>query len=255
MRRVLKHHGECSQRRSAFTIVELMVTFVIILVLGALLSTVLISSRHAAHAFRCQNVVRNATFEFAIFSDDQLHLSRGDDPTDYFHLETFQESLYGIDEFWQYGNRHEARFNEDALNRPLHCPSVTGELVLQRDASCSEGGVESAGAVSYGFNLRLHARPSNLTTFPTFQRFPLTARIVEASSVPLLWEVDGVEAERRNVSPVFSGPPYAGRGLYTRFWFPDLRHNGSMNVGFIDGHVDSSRNPVGEASWQWFYLP
>ena len=57
---------------------------------------------------------------------------------------------------------------------------------------------------------------------------------------------------------VFSAPPLDDPGPYlanNRRWNPALRHNATMNVGFVDGHVESTADPLAEPNWRWDYVP
>ena len=123
----------------AFTLVELLISISIVAVLLAILLPALGYAVRAARGFRCQISLRSVAFDFTVFADDQLHGDRGDDPAAVgprrFRLETFQESEYGIDEFWRYnGNTHQIPDTEK--NDPMRCPAVRGQQIGR--ASCRE---------------------------------------------------------------------------------------------------------------------
>ena len=243
--------------RRGVTLVELLIVLALLGVLLGILLPVLNSAMDASRSFKCQMSLRNVAFDLHMFVDPQLDESRPDDPCKrhgHVALETFQESLYGIDEYWRYGaDSTQVRLGNDA-DVPLRCASVRGDLVLRRDAPCSSGGVASWNTVSYGFNARLHRieGPGGRSMGTC-----LSERALENSMVPLAWDVDGVEATRRGVVPVYSAPPIGVDGLYDdgQLWMPASRHGSGINVAFIDGHVASSRQPLQEATWRWdFYL-
>lgn len=237
------------------TLVELLIALAVLGVLLGVLLPVLSGSIAAARSFRCQMTLRNTAFDLHMFLDPRLDASRERDPCERdgsVALETFQESLYGIDEFWAYGegaSRVELRDSQDV---PLRCAEVHGGLVLRSDAPCSAGGVASWKTVSYTFNSRLHR-----ATDREGRALQLCVReaLLEEPNVPLAWDVDGVEATRLGVTPVFNAPPLGVDDLYEdgRSWTPAARHGGGLNVVFIDGRVESTRTPLAEPSWQWAY--
>ncbi|GIW73941.1 MAG: hypothetical protein KatS3mg103_0463 [Phycisphaerales bacterium] len=258
MHRSQAHAGSRRLLRPGVTLVELLVVLVLLGVLLGVLLPVLAGALDASRAFQCSMVLRNTAFDLRMFVDPELlEASRPHDPcTRHGHvsLETFQESLYGIDEFWRYGQERSQVSLAAGQDVPLRCASVRGPLVLRRDAPCSGGGVASWDTVSYGFNARLHriegpggrARPTCLSE-----------RALDESMVPLAWDVDGLEATRRGVSPVFSAPPVGREGLYDdgSMWMPAARHRSGINVAFMDGHVAASRTPLEEPGWRWgFFL-
>jgi prepilin-type N-terminal cleavage/methylation domain-containing protein/prepilin-type processing-associated H-X9-DG protein len=245
----------------AFTLIELLITIAIVGVLLAILLPSLGYTIRAARGFRCQVSLRSVAFDFAIFADDQLHGDRGDDPENVgprrFRVETFQESEYGIDEFWQYnGNSH--TIPDEDKNDPMRCPSVRGPVTLLNNTPCSQGAVTPARYVSFGFNMRLHRPESRAPNgSPILVPVSLTSQIMEHGRVPLAWDVDGLVAEQRGMTPVFTAPPLNSTGPYGSgaYWFPGLRHNGTGNFAFIDGSVSASSDPLGEQNWDWAYQP
>lgn len=235
---------------SAFTLVETLVTVTIIAVLVSLVAPMLAKTIGAARGFRCQMTLRSCAFDFALFGDRNLGPQRGDDSGlsgDRFHLETFQESQYGVSEFWRWDATTRMVLEAEDL-MPLRCSEVSGPLTLLSQTACSSGAVGPAAAVSYGFNGRLHRTDAG-------QRVPMSPGAVERSDVPLAWDIDGAEAQRRGVTPVFSAPGLETTGAYRndQLWFPGLRHNGAGNFAFMDGRVESSGRPLAEAGWAWEY--
>lgn len=235
------------------TLVELLIVISLLGVLLGILLPVLAGAIDASRSFHCTMTLRNTAFDLHMFLD--LDEDRPHDPCSragHVALETFQESLYGIDEYWQYGRDRSQASLGDADNVPLRCASVRGDLVLRRDMSCSTGGVASWNTVSYGFNARLHRvdGPGGRS-----KSVCLTPMSIEASMVPLAWDVDGVEATRRGVTPVFSAPPLGDGSIYDDglTWMPASRHGSGINVAFMDGHVDSSRKPLEQSGWRWDY--
>lgn len=242
---------KCGDRSCcAFTLVETLVTVTIIAVLVSLVAPLLARTIGTARSFRCQMTLRSAAFDFALFADSQLGPQRGDDSRlagDRFHLETFQESLYGVDEFWRWDASTRMVIESEDL-MPLRCSEIDGPLTLVSRTPCSSGAVGPAAAVSYSFNGRLDRADDGA-------KVVLTPAALDPSNVPLVWDVDGAEAQERGVSPIFSAPGLGTTGAYRddRVWFPGLRHNGAGNFAFMDGRVEASGRPLAQEGWDWSY--
>ncbi len=242
----------------AFTIVELLITVAIISLLVAILLPLLAHTRASARQFRCQITLRNVAFDFAIFADAQMATDRGEDGTGRrFRLETFQESLYRIDEFWPSDEQGLSRTLPDAAGLdPLRCSEIRSAVTLWNGVPCSQGAITPPESVSYGFNLRLHA-PVTISPQgqPMTQRIWLTDRVLADPMVPLAWDVNGATAHARDLSPVFSAPAIAGEdvGPYAdnSHWFPAMRHVGAASFAFVGGHVLTSKRPLEESGWTW----
>jgi prepilin-type processing-associated H-X9-DG protein/prepilin-type N-terminal cleavage/methylation domain-containing protein len=249
-------------RSGAFTLVEILVSVAIIAMLLAILLPALGHTIRAGRGFRCQMSQRSVAFDFAVFADDHLHGDRGNDTHDvgprHFLLETFQESEYGLDEFWRWQGATTHQYPDASNNDPMRCSEVRGAITLQNNVPCSQGAISPARNVSYTFNMRLHrADTVGPNGQPRLTPVALTSRIMEHGRVPLLWDVNGLLAEEREQSPVFSAPSIGGNGVYSdgSYWFPARRHNGAVNVAFVDGSVSASADPAREPNWDWAYQP
>lgn len=255
-------HPQSTSRNSAraFSLVELLVVISVIAMVMGLLLPALSHSISAARQFRCQVSLRSVGFDFGVFADDTMHGDRGTDErlAPRFKLETFQESEYGIDEFWRWGDTDSTKLPDESNNDPMRCSEVDGFVTLRRGSPCRSGGVGPEENVSYTFNGRLDRAPARGSNGTRWMQTTLTDGVVSEPMVPLAWDVDGATAAARRVSPVFSAPvadstkgPFASGSL----WFPAMRHNGSLNVLFTDQHVEASKDPLGEKSWKWSFLP
>jgi len=245
--------------RQAFTLVELLVSIAIIAVLVGVLLPSLRSGFLRSKDFRCQTSLRRIAFDFALFANDDLHGDRGDDRRRFgprrFATETFMESQYGVDEFWRYGDSTTVQHPSQDL---MGCALAPAMLTLTSGSACASGGVTPASAVSYGFNYRLDTgeyldpRGGWRTS-----RLSLTSRIAMAGRVPLAIDVDGSEAERRDVTPHFTAPAAGSVAAFAGdlYWFPALRHHGKAQAAFVDGSVGASSDPAGETGWDWAYQP
>jgi prepilin-type N-terminal cleavage/methylation domain-containing protein/prepilin-type processing-associated H-X9-DG protein len=255
-RSISRPHG-----RRGFTLIEVLVSVSIIAMLLAILLPSLGYTIRAARGFRCQMSLRSVAFDFSVFADAQLHGDRGNDRSlgrDRFRLETFQESQYGIDEFWRWSGASTHQFPDFNNNDPMRCSEVRGALTLENNTPCSAGAITPARNVSYGFNARLdraevEIAPGVWGLAPVV----LKSSILDHGRVPLLWDVDGETAEERGVLPFFSAPPVNASASYGNgvYWFPARRHNGTTNFAFIDGSVASSSRPLEEAGWDWSHQP
>jgi len=204
--------------------------------------------------------MKSAAFDFQVFADGRFSSDRGDDSefTDRFHLETFQEAEYGIDEFWAHGDQDLASLENTEADDRTRCAEVGGVVYVRRSTSCSSGGVGPAENISYGFNIRLARRMTTgggrgVRLAPVF----LNETILDSGNVPLAIDVDGAQAKRMGVSPVFTGPALDSTGplANNRYWFPQMRHGGQANISFVDGHVEATDAPLASTSFLWGFSP
>jgi prepilin-type N-terminal cleavage/methylation domain-containing protein/prepilin-type processing-associated H-X9-DG protein len=251
---------------SAFTLVELLMVIAIIAVIAGVLLPALSGTMASARSFKCQMALRSVAFDFTVFADDQLHGQRGNDelelPRNSFRLETFQNAQYGLSEFWAYDTQQLVRLPDAQGRDPMRCAAQKGDLVLRRNVPCSQGGVGPPENVSFGFNMRLHISERRAFAGAT-PGVVLTSKILEGapdaspSQIPLLWDIDGAEAGRRGLPPVFSAPARSSQWLFVgdQYWFPGKRHAGKLNVAFVDGRVDASNSPLTQPGWAWDFDP
>jgi len=244
--------------RRAFTLVELLVTISIIAVLLAMLTPTIRYTIGAARGFGCQMNLRTIAFEFQLFADDQLHGDRGDDEAELgphrFRMDTFQESLYAIDEFWDHPAEPTVTILDTDSASPMRCTEVHGDVVVQRNTPCAAGPFNTPQTVSFAFNSRFaRAEIIDPAGRPRAVPVTLTSDILLHGDAPLVWDIDGQAAFAMGVPPIYSAPSLDSRGPYAndRLWFPGHRHNGRINVGFVAGHVLASNDPLNEPGWRW----
>lgn len=243
--------------RFAFSLIELLVVVAVIALLLAIVSTALVRAREAARSLKCMNQLRTVAFQFTEFADARQHTYRGDSERagNAFRIEDFQEKLYGIDEFWTDDDQNTARLAHG--EHPLLCPSETGELQRRKGLPCSGYAVTPVDHVSVGFNMRLDRISTDSYGWLRFKRVTMTPRILDRPDVPLAFDIDGAEAEKRDVLPYYAAPPVDDDDLYAggQFWFPSKRHLRKTNAAFVGGHVLSSPVPERAAGWNWSYQP
>ncbi|MCB9857822.1 MAG: prepilin-type N-terminal cleavage/methylation domain-containing protein [Phycisphaerales bacterium] len=249
--------------RRALTLIELLVTISIIALLIAILMPALSAGRGAAQDLECKTRMRSVTTEFLMFADPTAGVPRGDSDAfgpNVFRIEDFQERMYGIDEFWSGGDRDRAALSSSESS--MMCPSARGSLERRSGIPCSSGAIGPQENVSTGFNMRLEEKWVYVPQIDRNirQRINLTSKILSRPDVPLVFDLDGKSATELGQIPYYSAPPVLSdkiTDMYEdgNFWYPALRHNRRMNVGFIGGHVLSSTEPATEPFWRWSYVP
>jgi len=197
-------------------------------------------------------------FEFTQFADTTTASNRGESSRfgrRGFRIEDFQEKLYHIDEFWKGPKAGEIECK--ASDGPLICPTVQGKLLRTHDLACSEYAVGPPKNVSIGFNMRLDRASRKIQSRWVLEPVLLTDRILQHTSVPIAFDVDGPLADDWGVPPYYAAPPAGDPGKYGSglYWFAGTRHGQKMNAVFVGGHVLSSGRPEAEPGWDWRYQP
>jgi len=240
-----------------YSLLELLVVIAIMALMLGLLGGTLTAVRASARSFECKNKLKTVAFEFFQFADDFSASYRHQRPLGEragFDIDTFQEKLYGVDEFW--GSLPASLRRYEPSRQVLMCPS--GPRVLERRAAlpCEDYPVAPVENVTVGFNMRLREASIVTQDRTVLKPVRLSSRILHHPSVPLAFDVDGELAAQREVMPYYSAPPADDTGHYSGglYWFPSSRH-GSVNAAFIGGHVLSSKQPENASSWNWEYQP
>ncbi len=258
--RVSGNHSASLRTHAGFSLIEVLVVIALVTALFGVLLPMLSASLERARSYQCQMAQRAVAFDFQIFADNELHGDRGDDhDRTTFQIETFQESQYGVDEFWRWGQDQSAHQTPDSNgNDPMRCPSVSQSVTLRNNLACSAGAIGPPQGVSFGFNARLNRiEVLDSRGRPRAIKARLRSSILQQSSVPLLIDIDGQQALTLGVNPLYTAPSLDSRGPYAgdRVWFPGTRHNGHANAAFMDGHVASSSDPEHEPGWRWDFQP
>lgn len=245
----------------AFTLIELIVTLSLVAILIAFLLPSLRSVRRQSRALKCQINLRSVAFEFQAFLTPSIPMDRGNDDADRrlgsnrVWLETFQETQYRVDEFW---DRPDSSFQGTVEQLGvMACPEVAGEIQLRSGETCRNGAVTPAPSVSYALNLRLdRAEVKNGDVWMTRQA-PLNENILNRTLIPLIWDIDGRVADQRLITPHFSAPPGEAAAPYGSgdVWFPNLARHRTLQVAFTSGEVLTTKDPLKESSWAWTFNP
>jgi len=249
--------GRCSFRH-AFTLVETLVSLSVIAVLLSLLIPSLHSAREKMRTLKCASNVKSVVFEFQLFAEGLSEAGRGESDrlgASRFRIEDFQESLYGVDEFWRYGDVLQVEVS--SADHLMTCPSAGAALTLIPGGPCEQS-VGPFEDVSIALNMRLYrpvvrfrgerllAPPGSAWMSPQSLNHPYA---------PLTIEVDGPGARSRGIDPFYIAPPVGQKDdpyADGRFWTPSTRHGGQTIVGFLGGHVLTSSHPATE-HWDWSY--
>ncbi|NOG54984.1 MAG: type II secretion system protein [Planctomycetes bacterium] len=245
-----------------FTLLELLISISVIFMLLALAMPGYFGVRTRSHKFKCQMNLRSVAFDLSVFADPTLHGGRGDDDMDSslrrdeFWLETFQESQYRMDEFWDRSNdRYEGTTGDLGV---MACPDVKGRVVINSNTPCRGGAMQPSESVSYAFNLRLDYPDKMVGGHRVPRHTPLSERMLsEPGLIPLLWDADGTVAKQNDVTPHYSAPGLDENSPYSdnRVWFPGFRHGGRMQVAFVSGEVLCTTKPLAHETWRWDYTP
>lgn len=256
-------HGARWRRRRrargpAFSVVELVVVIAIVFVLLALLIPSLVTTREKMRSLKCASNMKSAAFEFQLFADGTSEQGHGESESlggERFYIEDFQESIYHVDEFWDYGGGPVATL--DGNNNVMMCPSAPGAVEAVPGGPCEQT-VLPRENVTIAVNMRLH-RPviewqGRKVLGPSAIAI-LTPRVLSHPYAPLMIEVDGPASVAKSADPFYVAPPLEDKDdPYSsgRYWSPGRRHGGATVVAFIGGHVLSSNDPAQE-DWDWSY--
>jgi prepilin-type processing-associated H-X9-DG protein/prepilin-type N-terminal cleavage/methylation domain-containing protein len=248
-----------ASRGSGFTLIETLVVVGITGILIAILLPGLRSARSSAKSLVCSSNMRSAVMEFGEFAAGESPSGQGDSERigKYrFYVNDAQDQLYGLDEFWDAGSASTVSLSEESSL--MVCPAAPGPVTKLRGFPCGAESVQPVENVSLAMNMRLyrasveykgvtHLAPAGSTT--------VHRGILNRPYVPILIDVDGKEAARREKDPFYIAPPLRDvRDAYAdgAYWMPSDRHAGQANVAFMGGHVLRSATPADE-QWDWSY--
>ncbi len=250
----------CASAAGAFTLVEAMIAVSIVALLLTFLLPALKSARGQMKSLMCASNQKTAVFKFQLFAEGLSEDGRGRSERlgrKTFWMDDFQSSLYGTDTFWTARGPDAVTLQAGA--ELMMCPAGPATLTKVRGKEFGSGALTPPENVSIGMNSRLYravtVNEAGARVLAQKESTAVTVSILNHPYVPLLFDVDGIEAGKRGVAPFYSAPP--GRGLNDPYtdgsrWIPSRRHRGGTNVAFVGGHVQSSLKPARE-SWDWEY--
>ncbi len=239
--------------------IETLVVFTIIATLLSILLPALTSARDAVKELHCSSNLKTVAMEFEFFAEGESRQGRGDSRVlgpKRFWIQDFQESLYGLDEFWDAPTS--AVGDLRAGTAAMLCPAGAPQLQKRSGLPCGNEAIGPAQDVSIAMNMRLYRAVIEFQgrrVLAPAASTQLRPRILHHSYVPLALDVDGKEAARRGLEPFYTAPPIASStDPYSdgRYWMPSGRHRGKTNAAFVGGHVLSSARP-GQERWDWKY--
>lgn len=248
-------------RSRGFTLIEILVTLSLIAILMAILIPSLKAVRGQSRSLKCRINMRSVAFEYQAFLTPEVPMNRGNDESDpnlggnRFWLETFQETQYRIDEFWDRPSDLVEGVTDDL--GIMACPEVRGEVQLRSGKACRGGAVTPSRNVSYAMNLRLDRAERKLGEVWFTEHVRLSDSILTMQLVPLIWDIDGQIAADRRITPHYSAPPGESGTPYSagNEWFPAFSRHGYLQVAFTSGEVLSTADPLKETSWNWTFNP
>ncbi len=242
-----------------FSLLEVLVVMGIISLLLSILLPAISNMRRGMNKLKCASNLRSSAFAFQLFSEGESEGGQGDSEQlgrSAFFINDFQDSLYRVDEFWDIGGATESAL--DTSNTTMLCPSGATDLTKRKGFPCGRSAIGPLEDVTLAVNMRLFravVRVNGRAFLAPPAVTQVERRIINHPYVPLMLDVDGREAARRNLDPFYIAPPLAGTDdPYSdgRYWLPSTRHRGKTNVVFVGGHVLSS-DRLEEENWNWAY--
>lgn len=214
--------------RSGFTLIELLVVIAIIAILAAILFPVFARAKKAAHAKACYGNIKTFGHAMLLYADDWAGALPPCVQREYVsEAPDYPSARTGRKVLWPY-IRSKAAYR---------CPA------MERDA-LTWGGVDERKDIpgSYGINQEVTSNDSDYQGrhIRTVSQYPRASKIIACGEIKSgMWTCDFKIALRQNI------PALAA-----------FYHFGKMNVGFVDGHVQSvylydtlGTNP---REWMWW---
>lgn len=267
-------------RRSGYTLVELLVVMAIIALLVSLLMTGLRGVMRQANSLVCMSNLRQIAFDFQRVAEDPAPLRRWDrDHADLsgFGLTSFIDKIYAAGEYFQPAVPGESESVKEYYRGQeiFLCPAGPSRIRVMGGRRVLEPGdpaIMYPEDVSYGFNARLRkVFRRTQEDGPWVERYvKLSLNMYSWPNAPktaLVFDVDARAAAKAESSPHLIAPaiepPEPGNPggssfgyqpgedasglIHGRKWFPSQRHQGKTNVALLDGSVRSIKDLLADS--------
>jgi prepilin-type processing-associated H-X9-DG protein len=246
--------GACAR---GVMLLEVLVVVAIIGLLLGILSPAISHARSAMKQMKCSSNMRAVAIDFQFFADGQSPSGKGDSQAlgaGRFRINDYQDYLYRLDEFWDLGDQPNGTLS--VRKELMMCAAGPSQLTKKSGLPCGSEAIAPPSDVSIAINMRLYravVQYGSASLLSPVAATHLRSNVLDHPYAPLLIDVDGEEAVRRNLEPFYTAPPRRGEdGPYAdgHYWMPSARHSGRTNVAFVGGHVLSSKRPEKEP-WNW----
>ncbi len=204
-----------------FTLIELLVVVAIIAVLVAILLPALSSARELARRIVCKNNMRQIGIATMMYGND--------------YNETLPPGARFTDDWWFTKHPNSAGSIYRYIGDIPRCGSIT---------------IPDPGFTAWGKRFPFYGLNIDICYFYYWRnicgKWHKLQNVGEPSRVGLVGEVGSVLGLDRAAFSCFGTILWLSR-------YYDFRHNNSMNVGFLDGHVDTLKSPLPDNSNRDFW--
>ena len=237
--------------RKGFTLIELMVTAVILSVLMAILMPALHAARQQARAIECSSSIKELLLAMTVYGTDNKTLPYGfyDDR----NIGPPQGGYAGNKQFdrtgWWWFNYLDVYFDKNRDRNTLQCPSkCLNNPIFEDYVTCGNYGINQSickAVPGRGFRAEFEGVPLSIGSIKSPQR---TLLIVDSGYTLINWWHATQEPPSQLRSKFIEDTSYIpGLNVNTdrEFWpgqetdaFRGRHPRKTVNIGFVDGHVD-----------------
>lgn len=216
--------------RKGFTLIELLVVIAIIAILAAILFPVFARAREKARQASCVSNLKQLSLGLLMYVqdyDEQFPLLVDTDFVT--HVNTVFQTVQPYIKNQQIG-----RCPTKGVS--FRCPNgqqITGSALYLDFSQYRAWGLTWINDVDYGVNERL-------ISWATSYVSESLASVQRPSETPLCFDAYSSTAGHSYTAP---GPLPFPPAVSAGGWYAAWRHNGTVNVGFVDGHVKAMTGP------------
>lgn len=237
---------------AAFTLIELLVVISIISLLIALLLPALSASRGSSRRIQCASNVRQVNLAMQNYAAN----SREFFPPGRTYFASSNEYLWAVilkkqgylgdTKVTDMSNSTQLQNIRDETWPTFTCPEAPNVNIIKGDNNSVPGW--KARYLSYGYNYRHIATSlAYATGSPTSADWARPARTVEiAKAGSTIIMADTLRANNSGVSTPMTGWHQLWDRMSSDTGIPHARHQGSVNVSWVDGHGSAVRSPDSE---------